>query len=507
MRDVFADLIALVSPRAAYERTAWRQGYDALKDIGGRSYAGAERGRLVNDWRATGASADAELFSDHSLLRNRTRQMRRDDTYASTAGRQIVTHLVADGITVQAMHSDPDTANRAQDIWDGWAASKVDGEDDFYGVQKKAVSGMIDGESLITWSSIGGEPDAMLHVLEGDYLDTYRNERLPDGGKIVAGVEFDQNGLRVAYWMFPNHPGDIFGWAGGLVRASQRVDARDVDHLFEPLRPGQTRGVPWMYAAMRTLRDVSEIEQSIQVKKRVEACLAVFRRPGESSVGSPLGEQAAQANTSNWETLRPGMIIQGQAGETIDVVNPSQSGDGDGFLRGKKMAAAAAIGVPYHLMTGDVTNANYSSLRADIVPFYERLDDITFNVLVPRLCDPAFYRRMRSAALKLQQPKLLEVRTEWTPSPRPWVDPLKEMQAEKMEMRSIPGEFVRAMTRRGLNWRKEIALQAEVNAALDANRIAMDSDPRRIDGLGAIQAAAPYLSSKGGDPAETVKPN
>lgn len=501
-RDLFGGLVALVSPRAAYERTAWRQAYDALNTLGERRYAAAAQERMTSNWRADGGSADAELLGDLALLRNRQRQMRRDDTYAAAIGRVYVTGLVGDGITAQAVHADESVASQAQDIWDAWASSKVDGRDDFYGVQKSAVSGMIDGETLIAWEAVDGQPDAGLRVLEGDYLDWHKNLRLTDGGKIVQGVEYDAKGRRVAYWLYRNHPGDIFGWTGGPLGVSERVSAIDIDHMFEALRPGQTRGVPWMYAALRKLRDVSDVEESIRIKKRVEACLSVFRKPGDISTGSPLGERTAQPNTSAWETLRPGMIIQGQPGEDISVINPSQSGDGDGFLRSQKMAAAAAAGVPYHLVTGDVSAANYSGLRADIVPFYQRLDDITFNVIVPHLCDSAFLRQMRRAAITLRKPELAKVTAEWTPSPRPWVDPLKEMTAEKMEMRSIPGEFVRAMTRRGLNWRKEIALQAQVNALLDKNRIAMDSDPRRIDGLGAIQPPASYLSATGAGPAE-----
>lgn len=504
-RDLIADLLALFSPRAAYQRVAWRQGYDALSGIAERSYAAARRGRLSNDWFANGGSADATLMRDLVTLRDRQRQMVRDDPNAAAAKRQLVTHLVGDGITAQAVHADDSVASDAQDLWDAWANSPVDGRDDFYGVQKQGVGGMIDGDVVLKWSPLGGVPDTLLQVLEGDFLDNRRNQLLPNGGKIVQGVEFDQIGLIVAYWLFRYHPGDVFGWRGGAIGMSERIEARDIDHMFEALRPGQARGVPWFYAGLQTLRDISEIEQSIQVKKRVEACLSVFRKPGEAT-GSQLGEQKTNPGTSNFETLRPGMIIQGQPGESIDVINPSSSGDGDGFLRGRKMNAAAAIGVPYHLMTGDVSQANYSSLRADIVPFYERLDDVTFNVIVPRLCNPAFARRMRVEALRLGRPELLQVTAEWTPAPRPWVDPLKEMTAEKMEIRSMPGEIVRAFTRRGRNWRKEFKIQAEVNALMDQYRIVSDTDARRIDGMGQIQAAAPYLSKGNAQPEDEPPP-
>jgi capsid protein len=159
------------------------------------------------------------------------------------------------------------------------------------------------------------------------------------------------------------------------------------------------------------------------------------------------------------------------------------------------MSAAAAFGVPYHRMTGDVTNANYTSLRADVVPYYARLDEVTANEIVTHMCDPAFRRRMRIEAIKARDPRLNEVTTEWTPAARPWVNPLDDIQAEKMEIRAFPGEFKRACSRRGIDWRKAIADQAEVNALLDSSRVAMDTDPRRIDGAGKIQSPVGYLGS------------
>ncbi|MFN3499927.1 MAG: phage portal protein [Pannonibacter indicus] len=44
--------------------------------------------------------------------------------------------------------------------------------------------------------------------------------------------------MRAAYWLFDKHPGDLTGYHG----TSKRFEAAHVDHVFESLRPGQTRG-------------------------------------------------------------------------------------------------------------------------------------------------------------------------------------------------------------------------------------------------------------------------
>ena len=48
--------------------------------------------------------------------------------------------------------------------------------------------------------------------------------------------------------------------------------------------------------------------------------------------------------------------------------------------------------VPYHLMTGDVSQANYSSLRAAMNGSYSMVDDWQQNEVLPMLCLPAVQR-------------------------------------------------------------------------------------------------------------------
>lgn len=488
-------LIAAVSPRAAYERATYR---DALAlRTSERAYAAAEKGRLTSGWRAGNGSADAELLNDLPTLRARCRQMDRDNTFFAAARRNLVVGLVGDGIAARAIHSDPDTAKRGQDLWDAFALSPVDGREDHYGDQKLAVSGMITGgETLTIWRSRDGVPDALCTTLEGDFLDHTLNRRLDDGGRIVGGVEFDRFGVRVAYHLHSEHPGDVLA---RLERKLTRVDARDVDHLFEATRPGQTRGVPWGHAGVRRLRDHDDITDAIRVKKRIEACLALFRRPTEEGDKTKaLGERKAQERGPETERLAPGLIMTGDVGEEPPtVINPSNSGDSDGFLRSQAMAACAGMGVPYHLASGDVSQANYSSIRTDTVGYHGRLDDWTQNVIVPHKLDRTFARVMRRAALQLRDKRLAQVRALWTPPPRPWVDPLKDITAKILEARAIPGALADLLTERGFDLRTAMALQAEINTLIDKHGLALDSDPRRLNGSGALQPSTGYLAPQG----------
>src|SRR5690606_27084232 len=114
-----------------------------------------------------------------------------------------------------------------------------------------------------------------LQVLEPDHLDAGRNETLADGGYILQGVEFDPLGRRRAYWLFPVHPGEA-GIMGRGALVSRPAPARQILHLFERLRPGQVRGVPWFAPAILKLRDLDEYDDAELVRKKIEACFAAF---------------------------------------------------------------------------------------------------------------------------------------------------------------------------------------------------------------------------------------
>ena len=498
MADIVGRVVGWISPKAAARRTSWQIRLKALRELDERGYDGARRDRLTSDWHAFSRSGDAELLPDLNTLKARCKQMCRDNPYAAAAKRNLAAHLAGNGIEARATHPDPKVAKAAQDYWSGWCRSKVDGRNDFYGVQKLVALSLVDeGEKLILWKAKNGRPDVRLEVLDGDYLDSTSNKPTATGGWLRAGVETDADGDRVAYQLWNRHPGDLSA-SGVAGLTSSRIEAKFVDHIFEAKWGGQTRGEPLFHAGVRRLREVSETEESVRIKKRVEACLALIRTRAADESADSLGTQKKDDEGKTLESLSPGMIASVPAGETVQVVNPSSSGDPDGFLRSQLMAVAVSLGIPYHMLTGDVSQANYSSLRAAIVIFYALLDDWQDNVLVPLLCDPAFERTMRRAAMETGDKRYLEVTAEWTGPDRPWVDPLKDITAEIMEIRAFPGLMAQSYSRRGIDMRAAFAEQFQANQEMDLYGLASDGDPRKVNGVGNLQPPSGFVIAKAG---------
>ena len=67
-----------------------------------RAYQGARMSRLTADWVTSGTSADSEIKSSFKALRNRARQLVRDNDYARQAVRAIQNNVIGHGIKHQS---------------------------------------------------------------------------------------------------------------------------------------------------------------------------------------------------------------------------------------------------------------------------------------------------------------------------------------------------------------------------------------------------------------------
>lgn len=460
-----------------------------------RGYDGARHDRFTRDWRTTGGSAAAEITADLPTLRNRSRDLVRNNPYVASAVRQLVANLVGDGIEARAVHSDPRIQALAQSEYLKWARSKVDGRHDFYGNQRLACFAMVEGgDAGVIWSPENGIPDAVMTVVEGDLLESPQ-AYLPifGGPRIIGGVEFS-GGKRVAYHLLDEHPGDSFF---GLRRKTRPVSAEHFDHVFNPTRPGQPRGVPWIAPSMKVVRILQELDQSIATKKRMQACIGIIRTLSadtdddvDTGTEDVEGGETPVGGSPAFDRLSPGMVVEGIPGETFTAFQPTADGDSDTWARQQLRSVAAGMGLPDYLMTGDVSSANYSSLRAGKIAFHTLLDDIQQNVLIPHLLDPAFTRLMRRKALELREPRLTECTAIWTPPPRAWVDPVKDVAAKIMEERAGYVNLPESLAERGIEWNAHLAERALVNGELDRLGIILDTDPRQVSRAGLTQARA-----------------
>jgi lambda family phage portal protein len=254
------------------------------------------------------------------------------------------------------------------------------------------------------------------------------------------------------------------------------VPARQVLHLFERLRPGQVRGVPWFAPVMLKLRDLDAYDEAELVRKKIEACFAAFVTGVQDE--ETLGRARMEPSGDRVETFEPGMIEYLEPGKDVRFASPAASGGYAEYMRMQLHAVAAGVGLTYELLTGDLSQVNYSSIRAGLIEFRRRMEALQWQLLVPGLCQPIWRRFVATAQAAGKLPEGT-ISAEWTPPRFEAVDPMKDIQADILAVRAGVMTLKEAIARQGYEPAQVLAEIAAINAELDALGITLDTDPRR----------------------------
>ncbi|MDQ0315509.1 phage portal protein [Amorphus orientalis] len=447
--------------------------FDRLRKIlERRSYDAAQGGRR---WRGQ-PSMPAPVTETHAArftLAARARYAVSNNPLAASGLEAWVNSLVGVGVKPQSRHPDPATRDLLSTRFERWTdTADADGLTDFYGLQASLVRSMIVvGEAFTVLVTEGGR--LRVRQIDPDQVDASHNVRLANGAQIVQGVEFDTVGRRVAYHVFTERPGQIFG-EHSLRR--ERIPAEDVVHLFRPLWPGQVRGLSWFAPILLRMADHDSTRDAQQVRQKVGAMLTGFVRSADGG-GQPFdGEQVGGAITGG---LEPGTIKYLAPGEEVVFSNPPAIGmDAVAFMRLTEREIAVGLGVPPYLLHGDLSDVNFSSIRAGLIAFRERVEALQHSVLVYQALRPIYERWATLEALTGRVVSRVEDATPavWVTPRQVWVDPLKDTQAEILAISA------------GLKSRREAVASRGVDIeALDAE---IATDKARADGLGLTFAPA-----------------
>ena len=491
--------IASVAPRMAARRVLARQAFETLT----RGYDGASKGRRTDGWRAPGSSADTEIGVAGALLRDRMRDLVRNNPHAAKAVAVLVNNIIGAGIMPRAASGDDTLDRKVNALFTRWTAEcDADGQLDFYGLQTLICREMVEAGEVLVRRRLRRAGDGLavplqLQVLEADFLDAAKRGDA-SAARIVQGIEFDAVGKRRAYWLYTDHPGEAQASLRGGA-ASRPIPATEIAHVYEKQRT-QVRGVPWGAPVIRSLRDLDDYEVAELVRKKTEACVTaiVF---GDDETQQGIAPAVVDADGNRVEQFEPGLIAYARGGKDIRFNQPSATGGYGEYKRASLHTISAGFRVPYELLTGDLSQVNYSSIRAGLVEFRRQIDAVQWQLFIPMFCAPG-WRWFTEAAWAAGQIPTPDVPVEWSPPKFEAVDPQKDALANLLSIRSGTMTLAEVIAKQGRNPDAVLAEIAATNAKLDALGIVLDSDPRRVTKTGSAQTSDP-TADPGADPAGT----
>lgn len=417
---------------------------------------------------------NTDIAAGTPTIRARAAYLARNSPHIAAAVNALVSNLVGSGIRPVSQHPDTATRELLHDLWARFVdEADHDGQIDHYGQQAVMARQMVEaGESFgVFHDAMLGEGRTVpftIQVLHPTHcpLDTVPLETAT--GRVVrCGIEFDRQGRRTGFYFWPERPDDPFAFLNRGSWQPVRVPADDVMHLMLPVEPGQLRGLSWLNGAVGPVTQLDAFQAAALRRAQLSNMLV-------GAVVDPSGQglNLFSEQEDNAVKLEPGTFLN-LKGQMVEFFDPKESQHYGEFVKSHLKSLAAALGVPYEILSHDAGDANFSSSRVQLAEFQKRLEYYQYGVIVFRVCKPVWNRFVRRAVLAGHIPLSAYTadptafhRVEWLPPKLPWVDPEADAAAEAL---MVEKKFKsRSMVIAGLGYNPE---QVDREIAADAQRL------------------------------------
>jgi len=412
------------------------------KQIQRRNYHAASTSRLFADFTSSNRSADSELRYDLVLMRNRSRELARNDVYVKRYLALLKTNVVGDqGMTLQVKARNSDNSMDVigngiiEQAWKQFGMKgncSADGRKSWVDLQQYVIESVArDGEAFVQIVRGAQFPHGIaFHPLEADMIDEQKNARAKNGNRIRMGIEVDKYDRPVAYWVRKQHPGD-YDMSRYKSAETDRIPAENIIHVYDQIRAGQTRGEPWMAPAISQLKMLNAHREAELVASRMAA----------SKMGFFISESGDEVPADDYDgkvpiiDAEPGAFHQLPAGvdfKPFDANHPSSAFAE--FEKGILRGLASGLGVSYASLSNDLEGTSYSSIRQGALEerdAYRRVQ----SFLLQHFVIPAYSQWLRHA-MEFNVVPIPATRFDkffdasvFRPRGWQWVDPQKEINA------------------------------------------------------------------------------
>ena len=512
-------LVGYVSPSAGVDRLRSRM----QMAIAGQWAGGSTMRPQTLGWLPYGGSPDVDMLVDRRFLRNRSRDLQRNNPLARGAINTVVTSAVGTGLTLRS-RVDADTLGMTADEANAWQddverefrlwaesarACDAEGTLDFYALQSLAFrSALESGDVFATLPMVprpGSIYETKVQLIEADRVTN--KGLVADTDELFGGIERDRFGAPRAYHVLRKHPGGLFSpdqYVWDVVPAyGVKSSRRNVVHLFDKLRPGQPRGVPYLSPVIETLKQLGDYTDGELRAALVSSLFTVFVK-SESGFGLGPDYTGAQSTTtqSTGDVLKlgSGAIVDLAPGEDISTVNPGRPNPAfDPFVQAMLRQIGAALEIPFEILVKHFTSS-YSASRAALLeawrfykgrrawlaamfcePIYEAwLDEA---VALGRIDAPGYFDDPASRAAYL--------RADWVGDSPGQIDPMKEVEAAERRLGLLLTTYADETTAlTGQDWEDVVERRAAEEQFINANNL-------RAVMVDAKGAAAPPVDPEG----------
>jgi capsid protein len=402
-------------------------------------------------------SEDAELpAAARAKLITGTRDLRRNFATAAWCVRKHLDYVATFGF--QARTGDPTLNKRIEEIIGLAARARAADRAGRHPLRRMVrileALRTLDGDVLLVKLA-----DGRAQIIEGDRL---RSPTIPVPGlsadaKVTQGVHVDEAGAALGYCVHAR------GESLNSFTFERLVPAAHCFHHGYFDRADQTRGVTPLSAALNTYRDMYEATEYALAKAKVAQLFGLkFKRAESGDLPPPTGADGTADNTKvdfgqgNWVfDLDPGDDV-----ELIESATPSTQFQS--FIPQMTAIALKALDIP--LSFWDEAHSTYSGSRQAWIQYDQSAEtkrednrDLLNDWTAWQLA-----RRIADGELELPSGLSLDrLPWEWIAQGVPWIDPLKEVQADRSAVEGCLDSEIAILRRRNRDWRDVIDERAD----------------------------------------------
>ena len=487
--SVLDRVVNYFSPVKGTERLHSRAKRATFEALSG-GYTGASKSkRSLSEYNPRGLDADSAILPDLTALRNRCDDLARNNPVAVGAINTNVTNAIGTGLILQSnidwrvLNIPEEAADDLQvQIENEWALFSESKSCDlsrtinFLGMQELALRSMLTKGDVFAVMPYQKQTRDFpfgfrIQLVEAERVMNPSNKK--DTKELSGGVEKDANGAPIAYHVARTHPNNtLYTKATEWDRISvynPLTGLRNVIHLFDMIRIGQTRGVPYLAPIIELLKQLGRYTEAELSAAVIAACLTVFVKSesGDPALSSmaPTSEIGGSTADEDYK-IGEGAIIDLRPGEDISTVNPGRPNAlFDPFVQAIFRQIGMALEMPYEVLIQHFT-ASYSAARASLLTAWKVFTKKR-KLVGDNFCQPVYENWMyeQVASGRIDAPGYFDdpiirrayLGTTWVGPTRGMIDETKEVQAAtdriNISMSSIAEETA-ALT--GTDWEKKL---------------------------------------------------
>jgi len=482
---------------------------------------------VFKGWEWQGGSPDDDIIANLPIIRQRSRQLSMEAPIIAGLYETKTTNTVGSGLRLEPtpdadyLNMSPQDAQKWKSqvmrTWEMFAESKACDyrrTNNFYDLTRLVARSRDEsGDVFVTLPMIDRNHDNFalkMHVIEADCIDDPKDRRIITDANsehdTFGGVETDQFGQVIAYWISVKHPLQRRWSTSSIHRHDDwvRITAQgeesgraNILHIMNTVRPGQRRGVPLVAPIIELCLILDRYMKAEATAAQIQALFTLVIT-SKSDPGTIPGELDAlhdsdvAADDDSLITLGPGVVRYAREGEEIVPVNPTRpTSVYQNFIESTLQMMGPAIKMPYELLLQKF-DSSYSASRAAL-----NMANAGFKVeqaaLVNNFCQPVYEAFMDEAVARgmIHAPsywtdpiaRRAYTRAKWNGPALPQIDPLKEIMAASKQVELGVKTLSQATSElTGGDWYENVAeLERELKTAKKAGMVQLTIDDIEID--------------------------